>query len=74
MLEFAFRVTQQEDMTMAIKHADKIRVGKYINIFSKRALFVPCHVPGHWVLLVVYPQEKKILYVDSIYSVENAKM
>ena len=47
MLEFAFRVTQQEDMTMARKHTDNIRVGKYINIFSKRALFVPCHVPGH---------------------------
>ena len=43
-----------------------------INIFSKRAVFVPVHLPGHWVLLVIYPQEKKVLYFDSIYNTEYA--
>jgi len=39
-----------------------------INIFTKRAVFIPVHLPGHFVLLVIYPQMKTILYFDSIYD------
>ena len=45
-----------------------------INIFDKEKLFYPINVgQSHWVLTVIYPQEKKIDYYDSIYDDVTAK-
>jgi Ulp1 family protease len=70
-LEFSLRVNNNDMPRMRV-HTDSRKRRRYINIFTKKALFMPFHVPGHWVLIVVYPQEKKICYFDSMYSVENA--
>jgi len=37
-----------------------------IGIFSYNQLFFPCHVPLHWICVVVYPKKKIIKCYDSL--------
>ena len=64
----------RNEMKRLRTHTINMRTHHYrnINIFTKRAVFIPVHLPGHWVLLVIYPQMKTILYFDSIYDVQKS--
>jgi hypothetical protein len=64
----------RKEMKKLRTHTINTRTHHYrnINIFTKRAVFIPVHLPGHWVLLVIYPQMKTILYFDSIYDAQKS--
>ena len=45
------------------------RMTRKVNIFSKSLIFIPTNIDNcHWTLIVVYIEEKKIVYYDSLYD------
>jgi hypothetical protein len=45
---------------------------KYIDIFEKKKLFFPINIGNtHWAMMVVYVQEKRVMYLDSMGQLGN---